>query len=97
MFFLCLINQMTTFSDWLTEREVRKQVPFQELYIIGKELDKNAIAIRAGDVFPITYSLVANVRLCNVQILYSVIEEAEHDCVINNSTSTIITILVTFR
>lgn len=49
-------------NEWLTEESVRKEIPFEDLFTIGRELDQNVVAIRIGDVFPITYSLVAQVK-----------------------------------
>lgn len=36
-------------------------MPFEHIFLYEKELAKNSVAIKAANVFPITYSLVANV------------------------------------
>lgn len=41
--------------------ESRRQVPMDQLFLVTNQLDSHEVAIKAGGIFPITYSLVANV------------------------------------
>lgn len=53
--------QMDTLRDWLSVTDNRKQVPLDELCLTINELDKQVVAVKGSHVFPITYSLLANV------------------------------------
>lgn len=52
---------MNKLKHWLSKDENRLQLSKQELYLRINELDTNVVAVKASNVFPITYSLLANV------------------------------------
>lgn len=41
----------------------RVGIPMDQLFVITHELDANEVSIKASGIFPITYSLMANVSL----------------------------------
>lgn len=52
---------MDSLRDWITEEKNRDMVPFQDGYYITMELDQHIVSVKGSNVFPITYSLLANV------------------------------------
>lgn len=53
---------MHKFEKWISSSKGKSTMSLEELYLIGRELDQNEVSIKAGNVFPITYGLLANVR-----------------------------------
>lgn len=54
---------MKTFGGFLTNEKMRRNIPFEDLFVVARELDQNAVAIWASNVFAVTYPMVAQVRL----------------------------------
>lgn len=52
---------MSYLKTWLYCDSNRKNIPMDELYVTMNEVDSNIVAIKAGNVFSISYSLLANV------------------------------------
>lgn len=48
---------MSTLRDWITQDKRR----YEEGQHIVVELDQHSVAIKGNNVFPVTYSLIANV------------------------------------
>lgn len=59
-------RNMDCLSDWLAVEENRRSVSVDHLIVLVSQLDKNVVALKAGRIFPITYSLVANVSTYNL-------------------------------
>lgn len=57
---------MGTLKTWLGEDENRKKASSgNNLIVLLNDLDSHTVGIRGNNVFPITYSLVANVGVLN--------------------------------
>lgn len=50
---------------WVAQTENKKWMGETDLTIILKEIDTNQIAIRASNVFPVSYRMLAKVHICN--------------------------------
>lgn len=63
---ICLAADITRimqkFKVWLAEKHNRLDIKSDQLYLIINELDKNVVAIKGSNVFPISYALAADVR-----------------------------------
>lgn len=42
---------------------MRRNIPLEDLFAVARELDQNVVAIKASNVFPVTYSMVAHVKI----------------------------------
>lgn len=58
-------HQMNRLKEWLGREENRGEVPQDCLMIVLNEVDSNLVAVRGSDIFPVTYTLVANVSQLN--------------------------------
>lgn len=54
--FICKVEVMKT---WLHQN--KKLIPLEDLFLTALELEHRAVSLKASNVFPITYSLLANV------------------------------------
>lgn len=61
---------MTSLRDWITDDGESNLIPDLEGLYVAMELDHNAVSVKGSNVFPITYSLIANVRHCLSRKLY---------------------------
>lgn len=59
---------MSKMKDWFAKEENKQQVSVGELKVILKELDSNAVSIKASNVFPISYGTLADVKNIKVNI-----------------------------
>ncbi len=63
-------HQMNRLKEWLGQEENRAEVPQDCLMMILNEVDSGLVAVRGNDIFPVTYTLVANVsKVINVKML----------------------------
>lgn len=53
--------QMSTFKAWLTKEENRKTVAPKDMSLTVNELENNEVAVKASNVFSISYSMLAGV------------------------------------
>lgn len=52
---------MKAFGNWLSSGSIRKVVPPKDYVLISTELENNEVAVKASNVFPISYSMLASV------------------------------------
>lgn len=73
-------SQMDSFKEWFGLERNRKNIPVEEVPFLLNEINTHAVAIKGNNIFPVTYSLAANVSIfINVevrrQIHYSAFKE----------------------
>lgn len=56
---------MRKIEQWLSVHMDDPKITTKELHNIGRELDQNAVSVKVGNVYPITYGLMANVSLAS--------------------------------
>lgn len=61
---------MSVMTEWLVIRENRAVIGDVQVLLIVHELRKHPVAIRAGNIFSITYSVAAEVMLCSVNVVF---------------------------
>lgn len=49
-------------KEWALQN--RKIIPADDLTVIIVEVENHAVSIKAGNIFPVTYSLLVNVSHC---------------------------------
>lgn len=54
---------MTGLKSWLSLEENHKEIPPNQFNSILNELDSARVSVKGGEVFSVTYSLVANVQV----------------------------------
>lgn len=55
---------MRKFETWIINQREEQPccaITFEELYCIGRELERHEVSVKASNIFPITHMLVANV------------------------------------
>lgn len=64
MDFFKILSELQAYSliNWLRIPSNRRQAKEDEILLILHDLDSNAVAIKGSNVFPITFSLIAQVR-----------------------------------
>lgn len=62
MVLFCFFFQINLVKAWLATEENKAFVPHEDLELLLTELDNNTIAIKASNVFPVTFHTVAHVR-----------------------------------
>lgn len=53
---------MNALKEWLSDDKNQMDVPLDDLHLIVNDLDKQAVSMKASSTFPLTYTLVVNVR-----------------------------------
>lgn len=56
---------MKAFKIWLANEEVYRHFSTEQLFLTVNEIDTNVIAIQGSNIFPLTYSTLANVNKKN--------------------------------
>lgn len=56
-------RKMVNFGIWLQTRETRKRFGVSDISSLTVQIDQNKVAIRAFDMFPVTYGLLMNLSL----------------------------------
>lgn len=59
---------MSSLKTWLRKKDNRKQLSLDDLTVMINDVDNNHVAIKAGNIFPITYSQVATVTVSYFEI-----------------------------
>lgn len=63
---LCLsLLQVNLLKKWLSSDDNRRGISQDKLFLVVNDIDTNAVAIKGGKIFSITYSLVGNVSKLN--------------------------------
>lgn len=52
---------MMNFKRWVRANQVTLDIPAKEVQFLLDEININELSIKAGNIFPVTYSLAASV------------------------------------